>query len=846
MKALPLLALAILACEPTPREDAGRDDVLGDTSPEDALDETRLAAPVPYSARAVGLCHGAPADLSGLTVWVDAGGLHAAPHESASTSGPLWSVAFERDEVPSSPVVVGPSTAEGGVAVAVSALGPEGCRLALFAADGSALGEHRAQASSCLSPQSQPPLLAWPLAGEAATGGSGRIAWIDSRDAREVASLTLDSAPRTPLVILGRDLVSGGGSHWLVGTERGLDLIGADPEIDSTRPPRVVAHVDVPDGAITSLLASGTLAVATLSEGATGPDPVQLGARFALFRVASRDEQLVLTRLPDLTARSPLTAHPVLFDCRGVGDQPALCPPEAEAALIAGGAGWLGGWHLPSGTPAFAHETALTWSGLAAGRGGWVAGGGSHWLPSGEPEWRVVAVHPGPDFATAEIAREGGEACVPSPLWDTNGDLVVPVDGVASRLVRGVLSGIDGALGLADGSPRPLGDGHNASAAVRDAGRCQDGVLRALSAMPIDDEDLYALATTSRGVMTYGRKADAGVVHWLPDEGPRVALTLDTMNAVERALPLGDDAVVVAHFDLPRTGSASLSAYRATGERLWSHGIAADPGAILGLVPGLEGEYLVATRGGSMVLVTRIHAVMGTVEARAFFPPDDPIGLERFVADGLGGAVMVFDDDRLSVRRIDGHLGLGPATTWAPPSGNAKVVDATLDGLGQLRVLVEAFDGERTLGSWLVRFDRELALLDARPAAIAGYVATLADGDSLIQTEGGLARLSSEGAFGLVRPPGGGLLPNLHAGLHTIAADRDGFRVAFWRDGSGGRELVWGRADRLGFLACAEAGLCAGQVAALCDTLTPCTARGCLQATGECHSEALVPGCPTP
>lgn len=63
-------------------------------------------------------------------------------------------------------------------------------------------------------------------------------------------------------------------------------------------------------------------------------------------------------------------------------------------------------------------------------------------------------------------------------------------------------------------------------------------------------------------------------------------------------------------------GSRLLGAYRAAGKHLWSHGIAADPSANLGLVPGLYGEYLVATRGGPMVLVTRIHAVMGTVEAR--------------------------------------------------------------------------------------------------------------------------------------------------------------------------------------------------------------------------------------
>lgn len=819
-----------------------------EVEPRDTREEvSRVLAPL----RAPGLCAGAPADLAGATIWVDEVGLHAAPHESASTSAPLWTAPVAAGEVPSSPVVLPPDVASGTSesTIALSVRGPDACWLRLYQRDGALRFEVRADVTRCAPPRAAGSLIAWPLGDDSAGQGAGRVDWLSRRDGRVVASLALDAAPTTPLVVMGNGAVSGGGSHWLVGTTGGLVAVAADVLAMDPRP-RVVGRAELGSNP-TSLLVVGDLAIVTLSG---SPDlDEELGHQIAVFKVSLVEGLVTLTRQKiDLAVRGPITAHPVVFDCRGETTEPWYCPRGVEATLVAAGSGWIAGWHLPSGVSAFDRDSSLAWTGLALGRGGWVAGGGSHWIPSSDPEapqdpeaWQVVALRPDSELAPTELASARGEGCVPSPLWDSNGDLVVPVIGPAGAFVRGVLTGIDGHLSLAHGAPRPYGDSQNACAAVDAADRCADGVPRELAAMPTDTQDLYAIAPWEGGIMAYGRRREEGVVHWLPDEGARRDLALPAMHAVERALPLGDDAVVVAHFDLPLTGAASLSAYRDDGTLLWTHPFVLDAGAIIGLVAGAEDEYLVATRAGSLSLITRIDAVTGVVEARSFLAPDDPIALARFVSDGEGGAVLVFDDAGLDVRRLDPRLGLGPGANWTPPVGDAVVIDATVDGRGELRVLVEAFSADRPRGTYLVHFDRDLRFMEARPAPIAGSFATLPDGDSLIQTEAGLARLSARGAFGLVRPPGGGLMPELHAGLNTIVADRDGFRVAFWRTHRTGRELVWGRADRLGFMACAEAGLCVGQPVTGCDTPEPCLVRGCDPSTGQCRSAGLEPSCPS-
>lgn len=860
LAALACTAVACLSPEPGGRSER-------DVPPPDEGDErTELtltrAVVSPYRPAEVGLCAGAPADLSGTTAWVDDVGLWLAPHEHASTSEPRLVDRLAPGEIPTSPVVHVSETRSAPIlAVAVARTGT--CALRLFDEDGAPRGALEVPATRCTNPSPSGYHLLWPLAGptSAATATEhGRVSWVDPDPAREVYALELDAAPLTPAVAIGGDVLSGGGSHWLVGTSRGVialhDPLGDRRQVPGETPdpsalPSVVGTWDEPAGRATSVVVVGDVAVVTLA----GDGDEGLGARLRLLAIARGEDRVALTPLGDVvTAQGPLTAHPVALACDDDASHAWACPDGAVALVAAGGEGWLAGWYLPSGAPAFERTSPLTWTGISLGRGGWVAGGGSHWLPGEDERWRVVALAPLTPLADAgevELAGGPGPACVPSPLWDSNGDLATPIlgaDGV--DLVRSILTGVDGALGLASGSPRPHGTARNAGASATSSAVCDDGVARGLFSMPVGGDAVYHLLHGDGRTVVYGQRSGRGVVRRLPDDLHGASeLVIDHALAVERAWLQPDNGVVVAFFDVIDgllSGSSSLEAYRGTS-LLWSHTIDPDLGSISGLVPGRPGEFLVAARQGSQDVVVRMHEKTGRVDARAWGDPTDAFGLARFVPDQASGAFMLLGlESALVLRRIGPDLAPLALATWKPPAPRTIVLplDASVDGDGHLRVLVEA---HTTLGGdmemrWL-EYDRDLVLRDDRGIPHGGLFATHPDGASLVASAAGLVRVSADGAVGLPRLASGWSLASAYGGIPAVAPTADGFVAAFTRRVGGGYELVWGYADRHGFLGCAEAGRCVGKDAAACDDTTPCAVKGCAPASGECEAAASAPQC---
>lgn len=832
----------------------GEPDAVTSLDNRDDVDRAsaRLAVE-PWVPGEAGLCAGAPADLFGQAVWVDATGLWRAPHEHASTSPAIGIDRFEPGEIPTSPVVFAP---DHGLAseLAVAVAGETGCTLRRYESTGVLVERFEVPASRCLNPSFGGRYFVWPLGpADADTGDGGRLAWIDGARLREVTSLALGASPLTPAVAVARDGLSGGGSHWLVGTSRGVLAI-KDPLADGrlvpdptapTGAPRIVGDWSEPDVRVTTLVTVGGHAVVSLAgQGAAG-----LGDRLRVLALARAGDAISLSPVGEvITLPGPLTAHPVARLCEITADTGASdCPPGETGLVVTGGQGWIAGWYLPSGAEAFSRTTALTWTGISLGRGGWVAGGGSHWLPSGAPSWRALAFDAHAPAAEIQLGSGAGSACVPSPLWDTNGDVVAPILGAAEvALVRGALAGVSGDLALAPGSPRPHGTARNGGTPQATGSVCADGVPRGLWSMPLGDDDLYGFDHAHGRTIAYGRRGDGGLLHWLPDEAHALhTLVLGDAPAIERALLGAGDEAIVAAFDAVDgqvPGSARLSAYR-VGATLpsWSHQLDADAGSIVGLVPGLPGEYLVAARQGSMDELWRVDARLGVLEARVFGEPDD-FGLERLVSDAAGGAFMVLGlEGRLVVRHIGPDMAPLGLTTWARPERLALPIDASVDGLGRLRVLLEVSPPDERASYELrwITWDRDLGLIEDQGVPYGGDFATRPDGSSLISAAEGLVRVSPEGAVGVPRLPSAGILTDARAGLRTIAATSDGFLVGFLREDLAGAELVWGPADLHGFVGCADAGLCLGADPAGCDRDAPCEVSGCAPANGGC--ETVVP-----
>lgn len=790
-----------------------------------------------------------PAQSGGALAWVDAAGVWLAAHEQASSSVPVRIDEGDSGATPQSPIALGAARAPGAPAFVVPFFGSDHCELRAYDGDGVLLWQQHVdtvnaapgESVGCVRPSGAGRYLVWPHTPPA--GDPGRVTWVDTLDGRSVVTVVLDAAPLTPAAALGTTTAAGGGSHWLVGTALGLVALDdplADQRVEPGEPsppaltPGVLATWPVPAGErVTGVRAAdATTAVVTLAA-TDDPGP---GHRLRFVALASESPSAMrLTTLGTmLSAPGPLTMSPLTARCDAQRTPTWFCGRDVEAAVLAAGDGWLGAWAVPSGEPLFVHEAlGLEWTGLAIGRGGWLAGGGSHWLPAG-PSWRLVALDPARAAPSLiELAGGPAEACVPSPLWDTDGRVAVPViaprDG-GSALVRSIVPAPR--PGLAAGSSRALGDARSAGVQTGSDDACVDGAVRRLASYELGDDIVYGVRHGFGQTIAFGTRAEAGLLRWLEGSRRGRERVLSEANTIEQALYVADDQLVLAYFDADGSGHAWLAAF--TGESHdpdWRHLIDADAGSLVGLVQLGPTGFIVAAHQGDQDVLFAIDAALGLVDRRAFGSADEPHGIERLLPDGQGGAFMILaTEGALVVRRVDETLA--PLATAVVSSEFSALVDAAADSAGTLRLLYEVRGASGDLAARWSRLERDLVARTERDAPAAGPFASNAAGASLIASLAGLTRVSAGDAFGLTQP-----LVTLPDGVSPlgVAPASDGFVAAWSRITPTGLTLLLARADHAGFAGCAAVGRCLDDDPARCDRAEACVMQGCDPATGACQ-----------
>lgn len=871
------LATCLAGC-PAEREasDGRVDDAAdaADVSDDTAADETPgllIGRSDPrYAPLGAGLCAGAPASLEGATVWVDQTGLWLAQNESTSTTTPVLIDRLPADAVARSPLAL--HTGPGEPAIALALARPTTCELRFYRRSGELIDTVVVATSRCTNPSGSGGYLMWPIGvgeeGGEESGQRGQLGWIDIFDRREVATIAMEGSPLTPAAAFGQEVANGGGSHWLVGTTRGLVAI-KDPLSDrrlepGTTPepiaalPSIVGTWSPASGHVTSVVVVGAMAIASLQD----PDGDGLGSRIQVLRIDyGTGDAVVLTPTGEpILAPGPLTAHLVGLVCAPNRPSTWACPHDVAGLFVAGGAGWLAGWHLtsrapdgtiaaPGWTPAFERESPVTWTGVTLGRGGWVAGGGSHWLPGPDPAapgWSLLALDPSSAAPPAELATDTGAACVPSPLWDTNGVMRAPVLG-PGLLVRAGLPHSTGARGVATGPSRPLGNARNTGAPERNAGVCFDGGRRGLGVSPLGDEQITALLNGEDRTVLIGSRAGTGFIRWLDADGVSRDVVVADASRIVDGLVLAEGEVVILYVD-KATGGAFGARYDQDRGLLWSHPLTSLVGEPVGVVQGLEGEFVAMARSPDFDTIASFESDKGAVGGTTIGAIGEPVGLQRVVSDHAGGAFMVLDlGATIGLRHAEARDGTVAITdalfTWQGAADDVVVVGATADAGNHVRVLIkEGYPGGAT-SIRLLHFDAALTLVDERPLPWVGELATQFDGVSLILTDGGPLRVAADGSVGPVRAMGGSLYPGLGVVSRGIAPTFDGFVIAYERSDESGRYLVWGHADRFGFTSCADAGLCIQSDEGACDDPTPCAIRGCAPATGLCEELSTTPTC---
>lgn len=797
-----------------------------DAADSDASDEETLEVAVTAPVDPLGRCESTPAASFGRVAWMDGDTLFAKRPSEAGPAQPLFTSTHPGLRRPV--IALGREYHPTAAAFVVTSATPDISTIEIL--------DHQGNLHSSLDLPgvALPPLagkthLVVPLAAE-----SSSIQWVSLATGAPGHTLPLAAAPTTPAAPFGPALLSGGGSHWVVGTESGLLAVAdrylnrrledgpIDPLVTEDLPTITGEHAL--DGTPRALVVLGDRLVVHLERGSTH--------HLQLFRIELLPDQTTFIPLGSTALPSAPTAAPVGVDCQLAATDPAYCPKFEVATVVIGGEGWLRAYHLGTGASVTLSNEPITWTGLALGRGGWVAGGGSHWLPAEPaPTPGLWLHHPllGSEPLLLGAANEAAlSLCVPSPVWDHGGQLALPFEDEL-RLIE--LAGtfpsisVTGPLGPASGPARPVGDNKNSGAPL-DASACEDGTSRTLVALPIDSSAVFGVRLVPPMVLVFGVLDELPFFRWFAPPEQRWymdPLTIPDAAFIAQAEVLGDGELALVLLD--RSGQQLLERYTSYRTFLHRTNIGRDGlgRSILGLVPQGDGLHLIAESPATLALVRELDGRLDEVEfgdtanaeLRLLPPRQGTLG---------GGAVMVVvDGGRVTLRRVDAALEEIAAVTDSSLT-SPRLIAATTDGRGEVRLLLE--DGEDT---WLWRYDEALDRVDARRVPLSTSLLTGATGESLLIRPDGLARVSVDGALGLPRPhpflsagdtPGGGAVPQ-------------GFTLAL----STPDHLLLATVDVLGGSGCLEAGACVGSRMLACDFVDPCLAVGCEPTTGDCREE---------
>lgn len=669
------------------------------------------------------------------------------------------------------------------------------------------------------------------------------VRWVSLATGAVGYTLPLPFAPTTPVTPFGPALLSGGGSHWVVGTDRGLVSVAdrylnrrledgpIDPQVVSETP-RVTGQHSL-DGTPRALLVLGDRLVVHLERADSH--------HLQLFRLELSPDRTDFIPLGSTPLPSAPTAAPVGVDCQLEETDPAWCPRFEVATVVIGGEGWLNAYHLATGASVSLSSEPVTWTGLTLGRGGWVAGGGSHWLPAEPAPSPGLWLHH-PLFGTEPLlqgapSQTHSGPCVSSPVWDHGGQLALPFEGELHLIeLAGTLSSltpeatlsVSGPLGPADGPARPDGDNKNSRNPI-DASACEDGTPRSLSALPIDPASVRGLRFADGLVLAFGSSDDVGFFQWFALADSRWRMDpqpIPDASEITQVAIADPGEFVVAFVD--RSGQQLLHRYAGTQTFLHRTNIGGDGlgRTLFGVVPQGAGLHLVAEYPATVARVQELDGRLNEVDfgdaptggqVRLLPPRQDTLG---------GGAILVVAaGERVVVRRLDPELGLVASatdTSFAQP----HLIDTTTDAAGHVRVIIE--DGPTP---HLLHYDENLEPLSRRRIPPVTSLITAPSGDSLLVRPTGLARLAQSDALGLTHA-----FPFAMTSTPIpVAAAGAGFMIGL--PASDPPRLIAATVDPLGQAGCLGAGACVASRMLACDFVDACLAVGCEPTTGDCREE---------
>lgn len=615
-------------------------------------------------------------------------------------------------------------------------------------------------------------------------------------------------------------LVSGGGSHWLVGTADALVVLAWD---DSG--PTAIASSPLPEGGLPASLApidAGLFALATRS------GPTELAGRLWLMRVSAEPPAIEVLGEP-LDTPSPMTTPPVSLGCdaRAGGGSHWYCP---GGLVIAGGEGWVRAFAVPSGEPAWEQALEVALTGLTATGDGRVAGGGSHWLP-GHPDdpddsdlegWQLLEAGP----ERVRLLASGAEAaCVSSPIVDGDG-LVAALAGGGIARARSDLEG------RASGWTRPGGSDTGGPS----LGDCGDGIPRGLVPLALVSREVSLVRAAGDYTLLGGATADGRP--WLGWVDARGQLVDDFVPLSPGAVPDGPLRALVARgkhaeaaFYEIRDGIRHLVLGRWL--RLSSVGTSTSlqytDVDIKGLSHEFQSTMVALFEGPSGIRVERVDPASGPVSETSL------PGVS--LAGGMGqgpdrGHIAWGEGPTAWLYTLREDLSIRAAFEWSSldPLGAATRADGSVLFVGRegttTRVLRVHPDGV------------ELGRLDL-PGPSTSF-AVRGDEALLLEPTIGLRRVSPLLTAGLAKPllalTGDPARP-FELGSATVLATERAFHVVVMRP-----TFALAAVDAEGHSTCAEAGYCLG--AAPCDSADPCFASGCDPAGGACLGASLdVPAC---